>query len=175
MAPVTSPPFFSFCAGKLLVWRRWKARRMDGLYSFYPFLHLRLFLCISFSLLSLSLSHVTKFMVLYFASSSLFSFFSIIPSYLMCPDVFALRLKSRSWLAEKDIIRSLVVSLHSTVPIARQSFSPRFLSFRFGRQIGTFYIPTFQCAYIYEIESLYEIPSQIQYRMGQPRKFCGEI
>lgn len=26
--PVTNPPLFSFCTGKLLVWRRWKARRM---------------------------------------------------------------------------------------------------------------------------------------------------
>jgi hypothetical protein len=87
MAPVTSPPLFSFCAGKLLVWRRWKAHRMDGLYSFYPFLHLRLFLCMFFSLLSLS--HVTDIMVLYIASSSFFRFFSVIPSFLMCPDVFA--------------------------------------------------------------------------------------
>ena len=31
--PVTSPPLFSFCAGKLLVWRRSKARRTDNLYS----------------------------------------------------------------------------------------------------------------------------------------------
>lgn len=47
---------------------------MDALYSFYPFLHLRLFLCMFFSLLSLSLSHVTNIMVLYIASSSLFLF-----------------------------------------------------------------------------------------------------
>jgi hypothetical protein len=44
--PLTSRPFFSFYAGRLLVWRRWRARRMDTIRTFDPFLHLRLFLCI---------------------------------------------------------------------------------------------------------------------------------
>lgn len=59
-SPVTIRPFFLFCAGKLLVWRRWRARRIDTLRAFYPFLHLRLFLYIS---LSFSSSHVGNILV----------------------------------------------------------------------------------------------------------------
>jgi hypothetical protein len=47
---------------------------MEAIYSFYPFLHLRLFPCMLSSLLSLFLSHVTN-MVVYIASSSFFSLF----------------------------------------------------------------------------------------------------